>query len=98
MAGPGICVLYLADTCTSEMHTVFNPVAPYGYLISDMYLFMADITNSDSFVKVVIPDSRFDTICTAACVRCDSSTACRMCRLEPMITNLRIHQTITQRQ
>ena len=45
MAGPGICVLCLADTCTSEVHTVFNPVAPYGYLLSDMYLFMADITN-----------------------------------------------------
>ena len=45
MAGPGICVLCLADTCTSEVHPVFNPVAPYGYLFSDMYLFMADITN-----------------------------------------------------
>ena len=44
MAGPGICVLCLTDTCTSEVHPVFNPVAPYGYLISDMYLFMADIT------------------------------------------------------
>ena len=40
MAGPGICVLCLADTCTSEVHPVFNPVAPYGYLLSDMYLFM----------------------------------------------------------
>ena len=50
MAGPGICVLCLADTCTSEVHLVFNPVAPYGYLLSDMYLFMADITNPDSFV------------------------------------------------
>ena len=28
MAGPGICVLCLADTCTSEVHPVFNPVAP----------------------------------------------------------------------
>ena len=46
MAGPGICVLCLADTCTSE----FNPVAPYGYLLSDMYLFMADITNPDFLV------------------------------------------------
>ena len=45
MAGPGICVLCLADTCTSEVHPVFNPVAPYGYLLSDMYLFMADIKN-----------------------------------------------------
>ena len=49
MAGPGICVLCLADTCTSEVHPVFNPVAPYGYLLSDMYLFMADITNPDLF-------------------------------------------------
>ena len=47
MAGPGICGLCLADTCTSEVHPVFNPVAPYGYLFSDMYLFMADITNPD---------------------------------------------------
>ena len=26
------------------------PVAPYGYLLSDMYLFMADITNPDFLV------------------------------------------------
>ena len=44
------CVLCLADTCTSEVHPVFNPVAPYGYLLSDMYLFMADITNPDFLV------------------------------------------------
>ena len=50
MAGPGICVLYLADTCASEVHTVFNPVAPYVYLLSIMYLFITDITNPDSFV------------------------------------------------
>ena len=50
MAGPGICVLCLADTYTSEVHPVFNPVAPYGYLFSDMYLFMADITNPDFLV------------------------------------------------
>ena len=43
-------VLCLADTCTSEVHPVFNPVAPNGYLLSDMYLFMADITHPDSFV------------------------------------------------
>ena len=36
MAGPGICVLCLADTCTSEVHPVFNPVAPYRYLLSDI--------------------------------------------------------------
>ena len=56
MAGQGICVLCLADTCTSEVHPVFNPVAPYGYLLSDMHLFMADITNPDFLVfKVVGP-------------------------------------------
>ena len=50
MAGLGSCVLCLADTRTSEVHLVFNPVAPYGYLLSDMYLFMADVTNPDLFV------------------------------------------------
>ena len=29
----------------------------------------------------------FDTICTAVCNRCDSSTACRLCRLEHIYTN-----------
>ena len=29
---------------------MFNPVASYGYLLSDMYLFMADITNPDFLV------------------------------------------------
>ena len=48
MAGPSICVLCFADACTSTVHPVFNPVAPY--LLSDMYLFMADITNPDLFV------------------------------------------------
>ena len=38
MAGPAICVLCLADTCTSEVHPVFNPVAPYGYLLSGLKL------------------------------------------------------------
>ena len=55
MAGPGICVLFLAVTCASEVHPVFNPVAPYGYMLSNMYLFIADITNPDSFVYVVGP-------------------------------------------
>ena len=50
MAGPGICVLFLADTYASEVHPVFNHVAPYGYLPPNMYLFIADITNSDSSV------------------------------------------------
>ena len=50
MVGPGICVLCLADSCTSEVHPVFTPVASYGYLLPNMYLFVADITNPDSFV------------------------------------------------
>ena len=50
MAGPGICVLCLVDTCASDVHPVFNPVSPYGYLFPNMYLFIADITNPDSFV------------------------------------------------
>ena len=59
MAGPGICVLCLADTCTSEVHPVFNPVAPYGYLLSDMYLFMADITNPDLLTWIGLDVTRF---------------------------------------
>ena len=50
MAGPGICVLCLADTCTSVVHPVFNPVAPYGYQRPNMYLCIEDIANPDSFV------------------------------------------------
>ena len=50
MAGPGICVLCLADTYASEVHPVFNHVALHGYLIPNTYLFIADITNPDSFV------------------------------------------------
>ena len=46
MDGTGICVLFLADSYASEVHPVFNHVAPYGYLLPNMYLFIADITNS----------------------------------------------------
>ena len=42
-----VSVLCLADTCASEVHPVFNPVAAYGYLLPNMYLFIADITNPD---------------------------------------------------
>ena len=31
-------------------HYVFNPVAPYGHLLTNVYLFMADIANPDLFV------------------------------------------------
>ena len=50
MEGPGICVLFMADTCASDVYPVFNHIAPYGYMLSNMYLFIADIANPDSFV------------------------------------------------
>ena len=50
MAGPGICILCLADTCSYKVHTVFNNVAPYEVLLSTVYLFMADIANPDLFL------------------------------------------------
>ena len=31
---------------------MFNPVAPYGYLLPHVHLFMADIANPDFFVFV----------------------------------------------
>ena len=50
MAGPGIYVLCLPNTCPSEVHPMFNSVALDGYLLPYRYLFIADITNPDSFV------------------------------------------------
>ena len=50
MEGPGICVVCLVDTSASEVPLLFNPVAPYGYLLPNMYLFISDITNPDSYV------------------------------------------------
>ena len=44
-----LCIV-LGGTCASEVHPVFNPVAPYKYLRPNMYLFIADITNPDLFV------------------------------------------------
>ena len=32
------------------MHPVFNPVAPYRYLLTTVYLCMADMVNPDLFV------------------------------------------------
>ena len=34
----------------SDVYPVLNPIAPYGYLLFDMYLLMANITNPDLFV------------------------------------------------
>ena len=50
MAGPGICRLCQADTCASLVHPVFNPVAPYRYLLPNLHLFVEDIANPDLFV------------------------------------------------
>ena len=33
---------------------MFNHVAPYGYRLPNMYLFIADIINPDSFFKNVV--------------------------------------------
>ena len=41
------------------MHPVFNPLVPYGYLLPNMYLFLADITNPDLFVCVCLSDLNF---------------------------------------
>ena len=104
---------------TSEVHPVFNPVAPYRYLLPNLYLSVADIANPDLFAcsswtrfslditsfyeehcqpssesaKPACPTNgnqvpiaggemgRHNLQCLPD--RCDSSTACRLCRLEP---------------
>ena len=38
------------DLCILGTPQVFNPVAPYRYLLSTVYLFRADIANPDLFV------------------------------------------------
>ena len=43
-------ILCQADTCAPYVHPLFNPVAPYQYLIPTVYLFVADIANPDLFV------------------------------------------------
>ena len=100
------------------MHPVFNLVAPDGYLLPTVYLFMADIANQDLFVCgcgicICLHIARFykkkiakngnwggvtiagaaglDTICTAVYNRCDRSTTCRMCRLEPLCWSQQLH-------
>ena len=106
MAGPGIWVLCLVDTCASDVHPVFNPVAPYGYMLPNMYLFITDVANPDSFVLccrtwIFLDITHFSgdsanhpsgphgrLAQNTACIRCDSSTACRLCRLEPPTVNL----------
>ena len=50
MAGPGICILCMADTLHLRCTPVFNPVAPYGYLLPNVYLFMAHIAIPYLFV------------------------------------------------
>ena len=38
------------NTSVPEVHTVFNPVVPYVYLLPNMYLFIVDIAKPDLFV------------------------------------------------
>ena len=100
---------------------MFNPVAPYRYLIPAMYLLwqisqiqtcLCDvigpgfISTSPAFMRssashpagphdrrieetvsraTIAVAGDFDTICTAVCNRCNSFTACRMCRLVPLV-------------
>ena len=124
MAGPGICVLCLADTCASELHPVVNPVTSYGYLIPNMYLFIVDIANrvcdvvGPGFVSTSPAFMRSNASHPAGphgriahkryighpllgkggggYMLCDSSTACRLCRLEHMKLLIRIPQDSRQ--
>ena len=50
-----VSVLCLADTCPSEVHPVFNPVAPYGYLLPNMYFLWQISQLQTCLFKVVGP-------------------------------------------
>ena len=45
MVGTGICIGCGADTFASYVQPVFNPVAPYRYLLHNVYLSVIDISN-----------------------------------------------------
>ena len=93
---------------------MINPVAPYRYLLANMYLFMADIANPDvigcccrTWISFVI-SCFYEEQCHPAGLhgrlpnktkhregwtqfapgltdRCDSSTACKLCRIISML-------------
>ena len=44
-----MCIM-LGGYLHTEVHPVLNSTAPYVYMLPNMYLFIADITNPDSFV------------------------------------------------
>ena len=45
-----VCCAWRIPAHLRFTHALFHPVAHYGYLLPNMYLFIADITNPDSFV------------------------------------------------
>ena len=78
---------------------MFNPVAPYRYLLPNLYFYVADIANPGLFVCssriwIRLDNGRFynqqirmaglpKTVIWGLPDRCDISTACRLCRLDP---------------
>ena len=56
MGGPCIGVLCLADTYASEVHPVFNPVAPYGYL----HVFVYSGYHKSRLVCLMLSDINLD--------------------------------------
>ena len=125
MAAPGICVLFLADTCASEVHPVFNPVAPYCCRTCICLLQISQIqtrlfnvvgpglvSTSPAFVRSRAshpagPHGRLaQKMANRAPIagggkvrhnlhRCESYTACRRCRLEPLFwIQLQCHKDI----
>ena len=78
---------------------MFNHVAPYRYRLSNLYLSVADIeiqtylrvvvgpgivSTSPAFMRSIASHPEGSTqFALGLPDRCDSSTACRLCRLEP---------------
>ena len=72
------------------MHPVFNHVAPYRYLLTKVYLSVADIANPDLLACAIHPAFRIWPDCPKNVNRAPierstqfhSSTACMLCRFE----------------
>ena len=81
-------LLHLMDICfLTYIWQISQIQTPLFIVVGPGLVSTSPASVSSSASSLVGPKNgksgRFDTNCTAACVRCDSSTACRLCRLDP---------------
>ena len=71
-------VLYTGSSCTDKLTYIFLKGTPFNEQFMLLGFEFIYINKRD-----ILTRQKFHTICTAACVRCDSCTACRLCLWGP---------------